>query len=167
MGMFPEVQRKAQEELDLVVGSERLPNFEDKSSLPYIRAIALESLRWMPVLPLGIPHRVLTEDEYRGYRIPKGTVIISVSMRHVDTVLYVTHDADSSQDSWYVIIFSSRGAKEQSFTFSHICRAMLHDPEIYPDPERFNPDRYLVDGQLNPEVMHPDTVAFGYGRRYV
>lgn len=79
MGMYPQVQRKAQEELDFVVGPDRLPTFEDKGSLPYIEAIILECLRWMPVLPLGVPHRVLIEDEYRGYRIPKGTIIMAVS----------------------------------------------------------------------------------------
>ena len=79
MAIFPEVQNKAQAELDKVVGRGRLPVFCDLESLVYIRAIALESMRWAPVLPLGVSHMVIDDDEYNGYRIPKGTVVIPVS----------------------------------------------------------------------------------------
>ena len=73
-----DVQKKAQAELDNVIGSSRLPDMDDYDSLPYIRAVALESMRWMPVAPLGIPHMVITDDEYQGYKIPKGSVVIPV-----------------------------------------------------------------------------------------
>jgi cytochrome P450 len=53
MARYPEVQAKAQEEIDSVVGRDRLPDFSDKSSLPYIQGIMLECLRWQPVLALG------------------------------------------------------------------------------------------------------------------
>ncbi|KAL4254630.1 cytochrome P450 monooxygenase [Pleurotus pulmonarius] len=76
MLLHPEVQIKAQEELDAYLGS-RLPVFEDMSYLPYIRAILLEVLRWQPVLPLGAPHRVTMDDEYKGYFIPKGTTVLA------------------------------------------------------------------------------------------
>ncbi|KAJ3487194.1 hypothetical protein NLI96_g3706 [Meripilus lineatus] len=71
-----ELQRKAQTELDNVVGQTRLPDMEDLDSLDYIKAIALESLRWKPVLPLGIEHMVITDDEYEGYLIPEGTIVV-------------------------------------------------------------------------------------------
>ena len=49
----PEVQRKAQEELRQVVGTDRLPTLNDRSRLPYIEVVLKELLRWMPVTPLG------------------------------------------------------------------------------------------------------------------
>ena len=76
MILFPEVQKRAQEELMAVVGPHRLPDFEDEESLPYIRALTKECLRWRSASPLGVPHRVLEDDEYRGYRIPKGSMVI-------------------------------------------------------------------------------------------
>ena len=79
MSLYPDVQRKAQEELDRVVGPNRLPNFDDYDNLVYIRAIALESARWIPVLPMGVPHAVMRDDEYKGFHIPKNSTIIAVS----------------------------------------------------------------------------------------
>ncbi len=78
MAVYQDVQRKAQQELDALLCFERLPDLSDRESLPYIQAVMLESLRWIPVLPLGVPHRVLVDDEYHGYRIPKGSIIVAV-----------------------------------------------------------------------------------------
>lgn len=76
MTLNPDVQRKAQQMLDEVVGSNRLPLFSDRSSLPYIDALVRESLRWKPVVPLGIPHRCIKDDEYNGYLIPNGAIVM-------------------------------------------------------------------------------------------
>jgi len=46
-------------------------------------------------------------------------------------------------------------------------RAILHDEEIYPEPFKFNPDRFLIDGKLNPDVQDPALAVFGFGRRFV
>lgn len=55
MVLNPEVQKKAQAELDAVVGRNRVPSFADWDHLPYIRAIVKEAIRWHPVDPLGKP----------------------------------------------------------------------------------------------------------------
>lgn len=53
MAMYPKVQRKAQAELDAVIGSGRLPEFSDRPSLPYVNALIKETMRWQVVVPLG------------------------------------------------------------------------------------------------------------------
>lgn len=50
---YPDVQEKAQAEVDAVVGTGRFPDFNDRASLPYLNAIVLEVLRWQPVAPVG------------------------------------------------------------------------------------------------------------------
>lgn len=56
MVCYPEVQKKAQEELDRVVGQGRLPGFEDEESLPYLSAIVKEIHRWRPTVPASVSH---------------------------------------------------------------------------------------------------------------
>ncbi|KAI1123054.1 cytochrome protein [Nemania abortiva] len=85
MIMFPDVQRKAHEEIDRVIGTERLPTFGDRESLPYIDAIVMEAWRWHPVLPMGLPHVTTAEEVVGGYHIPKGAVIMP-------NVWWFTHD---------------------------------------------------------------------------
>lgn len=86
MSLYPDVQRRAQEELDHVVGPHRLPDFEDYDNLVYIQAVTLESMQWMPVTPIGVPHRVIRDDEYRGFHIPRDTMVIAVSIvTHITT----------------------------------------------------------------------------------
>lgn len=54
MALYPDVQSRAQAEIDAVVGTSRLPRLSDRQKLPYIEAMVLECLRWHPVAPLGI-----------------------------------------------------------------------------------------------------------------
>ncbi|KAI1784945.1 cytochrome P450 [Ganoderma leucocontextum] len=75
MALYPEAQKKAQQELDAVVGSERLPELSDRPSLPYINALVKELFRWHPATPIGAPHRVVADDEYNGYLIPGGASV--------------------------------------------------------------------------------------------
>ena len=53
MVLYPEAQQKAQDEIDAVVGTGRLPDFDDEASLPYVSALCQEVQRWHPVAPLG------------------------------------------------------------------------------------------------------------------
>ncbi|KAI8941340.1 hypothetical protein NX059_002565 [Plenodomus lindquistii] len=76
--MYPEWVRRAQEELDEVCGknAERLPTFDDMERLPYIQAVAKEATRWRPSnTQSGLPHALIKDDEFEGYRFPAGTVV--------------------------------------------------------------------------------------------
>ncbi|KAF8906163.1 cytochrome P450, partial [Mucidula mucida] len=81
----PSILKKAQADIDAVVGHDRLPDFVPSGSgdkpkkLPYLEAILKEVLRWRLVAPLAVPHRVTQDDEYRGYHIPKGATIVGNS----------------------------------------------------------------------------------------
>ncbi|SJL10290.1 related to O-methylsterigmatocystin oxidoreductase [Armillaria ostoyae] len=77
MIVYPETQKRAQAELDAVVGRDRLPSFADYEHLPYIRAMVKEALRWRMVDPVGLPHQSTEDDVYDGYFIPAGTILIA------------------------------------------------------------------------------------------
>ena len=77
MSLSPDVTRKAQEEIDRVIGNDRLPTSMDRPNLPYIEAVVKEVLRWHPVAPMGLPHTSTTEDVFEGYLIPKGSMVIA------------------------------------------------------------------------------------------
>ena len=96
MSMYPEAQAKAQTQLDEVVGNDRLPEYSDLVNLPYIQAVVKELLRWQPVVPTGTPtfiasdkirlivtiaspHKMSSDEMFRGYYIPKDSIIIGNS----------------------------------------------------------------------------------------
>ncbi|KAI0367632.1 O-methylsterigmatocystin oxidoreductase [Pilatotrama ljubarskyi] len=122
MVIYPEVQRKAQKQLDEVVGPDRLPEFSDREALPYIDAVVKEVMRWHSVVPLGVSHRVM-EDVYNGYRIPAGTLVVP--------------------NAW----------------------AMSRDPNAYPQPDEFIPERFLKDRGTSSDARDPEKYQFGFGRR--
>ncbi|KAF9260384.1 cytochrome P450 [Marasmius fiardii PR-910] len=118
----PDVQRKAQAEIDAVIGSDRLPGFSDRDRLPYVNAVVTEALRWHSVAPTGVPHRATEDGVIAGYYIPKGSLIIA--------------------NLWN----------------------MLHDPEVYPNPFVFDPERHVGTPE-KPAQRDPRQVCFGFGRR--
>ncbi|KAI0326165.1 O-methylsterigmatocystin oxidoreductase [Cubamyces sp. BRFM 1775] len=124
MVQYPEAQKKAQEELDAVIGPERLPEFTDRDSLPYVNAVVKEMTRWHTVVPLGLWHRSRNEDQWNGYMIPAGSIILA--------------------NQW----------------------AMARDPEAYPAPETFLPERFLglTEHGASP-ARDPEKFQFGFGRR--
>ncbi|OAL34493.1 hypothetical protein AYO20_06336 [Fonsecaea nubica] len=77
MLMFPETQKAAQEEIDRVVGPDRMPVMDDAPNCTYIRSCVKETIRWMPTIILGSPHAVIQEDHYMGYRIPNGASVVN------------------------------------------------------------------------------------------
>ncbi|KAK0501164.1 cytochrome P450 [Armillaria luteobubalina] len=122
MLLHPEVQAKAQAEIDAVIGDDRLPRFDDRERLPYINALVLEVTRWHTVGPTGIPHRVTEDIIESGYSIPKGSLVLA--------------------NIW----------------------KMLHDPSVYKEPFKFNPDRFIRTKTKEPE-LDPYKMVFGFGRR--
>ncbi|KAI0063334.1 cytochrome P450 [Artomyces pyxidatus] len=93
MTLYPEVQRKAQEEIERVVGTDRLPDMSDRPNLPYIEAIVKETLRWNPAAPMGSPHRLREDDVYNGYLIPKDATIFT-------NVWAIMHDEEEYYQSF-------------------------------------------------------------------
>jgi cytochrome P450 len=89
MVAHPEFQKRAQAELDEVVGRARSPSFSDAPNLPYIQAMIKEVLRWRAPLPLGVPHYPTADDWYNGMFIPKGTTcLVNLWQCHHDPASY-------------------------------------------------------------------------------
>ncbi|KAH6718400.1 cytochrome P450 [Leptodontidium sp. MPI-SDFR-AT-0119] len=126
---YPDWQSKMQREVDEVVGSSRMPTFDDIPSLPTVRAVAKEALRWRPVTAGGIPHELNKDDVYEGFFFPAGTNILP--------------------NQW----------------------AIHREEKLYPDPETFNPERWLSADYptfREPLTKFPNLQnfsAFGFGRR--
>ena len=152
--LHPEVQRKAQSEIDRVTQGNRLPTFEDRAALPYVECVVKECMRWHPVVPLGalnrlvrtfalltrslaVPHRVMQDDIYNGMYIPKGsTVIANCRLAFTSAIKCIR-----------LIVFG--------------CRAISRDESVYKDPDVFHPERFIGDN-AEPVLTGP---VFGYGRR--
>jgi cytochrome P450 len=79
MVKYPEVQSKAQAELDSVIGGGQLPTLSDEGSLPYLHAVVKECSRWLVVAPMALPHILIADDEYNGFTFPSGTIVIANS----------------------------------------------------------------------------------------
>ncbi|KAG8949194.1 hypothetical protein FRC04_008992 [Tulasnella sp. 424] len=85
----PDVQKKAHDELDKVVGADRMPKLDDIKDLPYIKAVQDEVNRLRPFGPLGLPHCASEEFHYNNYRIPKdSTIFINVWAIYHDEDLF-------------------------------------------------------------------------------
>ncbi|KAK3638741.1 hypothetical protein LTR56_012848 [Elasticomyces elasticus] len=122
---FPEVLSKVWEELDRVVGPHRSPSWEDEWELVYTKAFTKEVFRWRSVAIIGgQPHAPVSDDEWNGYHIPKGTW--------------------TQGNVW----------------------SIHHNDKDFPDPDRFNPDRYMKDSpDARPFPNEKGYMTFGWGRR--
>ncbi|XP_056297234.1 cytochrome P450 2G1-like [Pseudoliparis swirei] len=73
---YPKIQVKMQQEIDTVIGQQRCPYMEDRKSLSFTDSVLHEIQRLMDIIPMNIPHYALQDISFRGYTIPKATVII-------------------------------------------------------------------------------------------
>jgi cytochrome P450 len=132
MMLHPEIQRRAHEELDRVVGPDRLPTLQDRDNLPFIDAIVKETFRWHPIVPMGVPHVVTEDDTFDGYLIPEGAMILP-------NVWWFTHDPSVypdpmtfNPDRWLV---ENPPADSRSFIFGfgrRICPGkLLADQSVF------------------------------------
>nr|BAK09500.1 cytochrome P450 [Postia placenta] len=89
MTLYPDIQQKAQAEVDRVVGFDRLPNFSDRLQLPYVEGLIKEIYRLNQVFPLALPHCATQDGVYAGYHIPEKSIVIANSWAVVhDPALY-------------------------------------------------------------------------------
>ncbi|EXJ92437.1 hypothetical protein A1O3_00988 [Capronia epimyces CBS 606.96] len=128
MILFPSAQRKAQDEIDRVVGRDRLPLLSDRDNLPYINAMVKEVMRWHTPGPIALPHRADEDIIYRGYLIPKGATIM------VNAWLY------NNDPSYY--------ADPRKFSPERFLKDENHEPETDPTENIFGWGRRICPGRL-------------------
>ncbi|XP_060705080.1 cytochrome P450 1B1 [Hemiscyllium ocellatum] len=119
----PQLQARIHQELDRVVGRQRIPSLEDQPRLPYLMAFLSEALRFSSFVSLTIPHATTRHTLLSGYRIAKGTVIFV--------------------NQWSV----------------------NHDPRKWPQPEVFDPCRFLTEAGTFNKDLASQVMIFSLGRR--
>ncbi|XP_054713637.1 LOW QUALITY PROTEIN: uncharacterized protein LOC129223095 [Uloborus diversus] len=118
---YPDVQAKIQNELDTLIGKERLPSWTDRPNLPYFEAVNQELFRFVSPFLVTTQYSNFEETTIEGYRIPRRSLIIA--------------------NLWTI----------------------NSDPEMYPDPDKFDPERFL--GLVGKKIKHEGHYPFGLGKR--
>ncbi|KAL2802349.1 cytochrome P450 [Aspergillus granulosus] len=123
MCLNPEAQKKAQEEIDRVVGPNRLPTDEDAVNLPYVQQVIQEAQRWITSVPLSLPRAANAPVHWGKYTIPEETGLIMNS------------------------------------------HALHNDPDIFPEPDKFIPERWGGKPNASSNGDSQLLFTFGAGRR--
>ncbi|XP_056631073.1 methyl farnesoate epoxidase-like [Diorhabda sublineata] len=77
MVLYPDIQKKVQDEMDREVGRNRWPTLNDRIRLRYTEAVLMELQRRITIAPLGIAHRATKDSNLCGYSIPEDTIILT------------------------------------------------------------------------------------------
>ncbi|KAI6955817.1 hypothetical protein KC332_g18351 [Hortaea werneckii] len=146
MAAHPDIQRKAQRQIDSVVGPDRSPTWQDFPRLPYIAQCVKETMRWRPVTPLAFPH-ALAEDDW------------------ISTSPSSTSSPSSEKSPQYLL--------PKGTTIILNAWGMHHDSTRFPNPETFDPDHYasttptaLSTDLANGPWEKRDHYGYGAGRRF-
>ncbi|RDW65912.1 uncharacterized protein DSM5745_09651 [Aspergillus mulundensis] len=113
--LHPEIQAKARAELEGVIGLDdnghipRLPDFEDRPKTPYLEYILLETTRWAPLSPLGVPHASTNADEYKGYYIPAGATVFANAYAMSRDERYYSSPEEFNPDRYIPVSEGGRG----------------------------------------------------------
>ncbi|RAO65901.1 uncharacterized protein BHQ10_001913 [Talaromyces amestolkiae] len=102
MTKWPSIQKRAQAEIDSIIGEDRSPTWADYARLPYVAAIVKECSRWRPVAPLGMPHSLDADEWIDGHLLPRGaTLIINIwGLNHDET--YYPNPESFNPDRFYI-----------------------------------------------------------------
>ena len=119
MSLNQDIQSRCRAEIEAVIGRDQLPRMHHRSELPFTEACIMETQRLADVVPLGVPHAATEDVHFRGFLIPKATMILPN--------LYSVH----------------------------------MDPERWPEPDKFQPERFLDDeGKI---VRREELIPFSVG----
>ncbi|KAK4212170.1 cytochrome P450 [Rhypophila decipiens] len=142
--LHPEVQRRAQAEIDAVCTDKASPAWSDYNRLPYIAQIVKEAMRWRPVTPLAFPHALSQDDtittpDGRQFFLPKGTTVFL-------NVWGLHHDPERFQnpDEFNPDRFANQTRPAAEYTASGVDR----DHFIYGAGRRICPGIHLAEREM-------------------
>ncbi|EJD06678.1 cytochrome P450 [Fomitiporia mediterranea MF3/22] len=149
MTIHTHVAKKAQEEIDGVVGRDRFPCIEDRGSLPYLDCVLKELYRIHTVAPLGLPHRSTKAEQYRGWTIPEGSMIITniwCMMRDEKSF----PDPDAFEPERHMANFMANSNIPSDLSNKGISTSVDDDPSniVFGFGRRVCPGKYLADSTL-------------------
>ncbi|KAJ7512021.1 cytochrome P450 [Mycena galericulata] len=163
LALHPEHQERARREVESVVGSTRLPELDDFERMPFVNALIKEAIRIRPSFPIGAPH--YTTDEIHAspalmFGTPFNTSPITVQELHP------SEEHHRHPEHMYDAVSSA------STIMNHILitasDSVFHNPDIFEDPDVFNPDRFIQSQYGTRPGMDADfrdNFLFGGGRR--